>query len=369
MSSRIDSIEAAPGGPASAGAAPSGVASASTPDSDRLQAFIERYGADQAATMHAATVVLGDRLGLYAALAAHGPCPPEDLAEVTGCHPRLLREWLNAQVASGYTEHDAANSTYWLTPEQAACLADAASPTYLIGGMLAASSNHKDVDTLVRAFTSGGGLGWGGHHPDLYVGTQRLFGPVYRANLVPHWIPALEGMQARLESGARVVDVGCGHGEALIRLAEAYPASRFAGFDNHVASIEAARTAAAEAGVSDRVTFEVATAEDFPGRDIVVEVVDQYGPNREPTTTRPRACGRAPSTPSPPWCALRARSPRAPRRPWAPKRGRRNLSRWLVKPGSPGSGGRPRPRCSWSWKPGPEGGGRDPGRGIRPSHC
>ncbi|MGC0272873.1 methyltransferase domain-containing protein [Pseudactinotalea sp. Z1739] len=267
MPSRIDSIEAAPGGPASARAAPSGVATASTPDSDRLQAFIERYGADQAATMHAATVVLGDRLGLYAALAAHGPCPPEDLAEVTGCHPRLLREWLNAQVASGYTEHDPAGGTYWLTPEQAACLADPASPTYLIGGMLAASSNHKDVDALARAFTSGGGLGWGGHHPDLYVGTQRLFGPVYRANLVPHWIPALEGMQARLESGARVVDVGCGHGEALIRLAEAYPASRFAGFDNHVASIEAARTAAAEAGVSDRVTFEVATAEDFPGRD------------------------------------------------------------------------------------------------------
>lgn len=227
MSNRIDSAETAVG-TVCAGAAPAGVASASIPDSDRLQAFIERYGADQAATMHAATVVLGDRLGLYAALAAHGPCTPDDLAEVTGCHPRLLREWLDAQVASAYTEHDTTGGTYWLTPEQAACLADEASPTYLIGGLLAASSTHRDVDALAGAFTSGGGLGWDGHHPDLYVGT---------------------------------------HGDALIRMAEAYPASRFAGFDNHAASIEAARTAAAEAGVSDRVIFELAAAEDFPGRN------------------------------------------------------------------------------------------------------
>lgn len=236
------------------------------PDPDRLRAFTERYAADQAATMHAATVVLGDRLGLYAALAAREPCPPEDLAEATGCHPRLLREWLNAQVASGYTRHDAADGTYWLTPEQAACLADPASPTYLVGGMLAASSNHKDVDALACAFTSGGGLGWDGHHADLYVGTQRFFGPVYRANLVRHWVPALEGMQARLESGAHVVDVGCGHGDALIQLATAFPASRCAGFDSHAPSIEAARAAAAAAGVSDRLTFEVAAADDFPGR-------------------------------------------------------------------------------------------------------
>lgn len=284
MSNRIDSAETAVG-TVCAGAAPAGVASASIPDSDRLQAFIERYGADQAATMHAATVLPGDRLGLYAALAAHGPCPPEDRGDVTGCHPRLLREWLNAQVASGYTEHDPAGGTYWLTPEQAACLADPASPTYLIGGMLAASSNHKDVDALARAFTSGGGLGWGGHHPDLYVGTQRLFGPVYRANLVPHWIPSLEGMQARLESGARVVDVGCSHSEALIRLAEAYPASRFAGFDNHAPRLRLGLRLQCPARVG---------------------------------------------------------------------RGRRNLSRSPVKPGSPGAGVRPRLRCSWSWKPDPE---------------
>jgi SAM-dependent methyltransferase len=234
-------------------------------DPDRLQAFIERFGSDQAATMHAATVVVGDRLGLYAALADAGPCSPAELASVTGYQPRLVREWLNAQVASAYAEHDPATGDYWLTPEQAACLADPSSPTALVGGAIAATSTHKDVDRVERAFTGDGGIGWDEHHPDLFLGTQRFFGPVYRGNLVQRWIPALDGVHDKLVAGARVADIGCGQGAALILLADAYPASSFAGFDYHGDSIDRARLAAAEAGVSDRVTFEVADADDVAG--------------------------------------------------------------------------------------------------------
>jgi len=233
-----------------------------TLDQDRLQAFMERFAADQAATMHAATVVLGDRLGLYRALADGGPQTADELAAATGCQPRLVREWLNAQVASGYCEHD---GRYWLTAEQAACLADPSSPTFAAGGALVVSSVHKDTERVQEAFTTDGGIGWDEHHPDLFAGTQRFFEPVYRANLVSSWIPALEGVEDKLSSGARVADLGCGHGVPLILLARAYPASTFVGFDCHAGSIETARRVAAEAGVSDRVTFEVAGADDFGG--------------------------------------------------------------------------------------------------------
>lgn len=234
-------------------------------DQDRLQAFMERWAADQAATMHAATVVVGEQLGLYRALAEGGPQTVEKLAARAGCQRRLLREWLAAQVVSGYCEHDPERGTYWLTSEQAACLADASSPTFLAGGALVSSSTHKDTDRLARAFRADGGLGWDEHHHDLFTGTERFFGPVYGANLVSRWIPALDGVEAKLRAGARVIDVGCGHGTPLILLAEAYPASTFVGVDYHAGSIEAAREAAAAAGVDDRVTFEVAGAEDFGG--------------------------------------------------------------------------------------------------------
>jgi SAM-dependent methyltransferase len=232
-------------------------------DSDRIQAFQERFAADQAATLHAATVVIGDRLGLYRALHEGGAQSAEALAAATGCQPRLVSEWLGAQVASGYCAH--ADGRYWLTPEQAACLADPASPTFVAGGALVVSSTHKDTERVERAFRADGGIGWDEHHPDLFTGTRRFFEPVYRANLVTRWIPALDGVEHKLAAGARVADVGCGHGAALILLAQAHPSSTFAGFDAHEGSIRAARKAAAEAGVSDRVTFEVAGAEDFGG--------------------------------------------------------------------------------------------------------
>jgi SAM-dependent methyltransferase len=234
-------------------------------DTDKVQAFMERFAADQAATMHAATVVVGDQLGLYRALHEGGAQTAEELAGGTGCQPRLVREWLGAQVASGYCEHD--DGRYWLTPEQAACLADPTSPTFVAGGALVVSSTHKDTERVERAFRTDGGIGWDEHHTDLFTGTRRFFEPVYRVNLVPSWIPALEGVEAKLATGATVADVGCGHGAALIMLAQAYPSSTFAGFDYHEASILAARKEAAEAGVSDRVTFEVAGAQDFGGTD------------------------------------------------------------------------------------------------------
>ncbi|TVR26359.1 MAG: class I SAM-dependent methyltransferase [Ilumatobacter sp.] len=234
-------------------------------DPDALRAFMERFAADQAATVHAATVVIGDQLGLYRALADDGPQTAGQLAAATGCQPRLVGEWLNAQVASAYCEHE--NGSYWLTPEQAACLADPSSPTYVASGSLVISSSHKDTERVREAFLGNGAISWHEHHTDLFEGTRRFFEPVYRANLVANWVPALEDVADKLETGARVADVGCGHGAPLILLAQAYPGSTFAGYDYHAESIEAARANAAEAGVSDRVTFEVAGADDFGGHD------------------------------------------------------------------------------------------------------
>jgi hypothetical protein len=234
-------------------------------DPDRLQAFLERFAADQAATMHAATVVLGDRLGLYRALAEGGPQTAEQLATRTGCHPRLVREWVNAQVASAYAEHE--DGRYWLTPEQAACLADPSSTTFVAGGAMVVASVHQVTERAVAAFTGDGGIGWHEHHPYLFDGTRRFFEPAYRANLVDHWIPALHDLEDRLHAGARVADVGCGYGAPLLLLAQAFPASTFTGFDTHPGSVDAARQAAAEAGVSDRVRFEVAGCEEFGGGD------------------------------------------------------------------------------------------------------
>lgn len=232
---------------------------------DKLQAFMERFAADQAATMHAATVVIGDQLGLYRVLAEGGPQTADELAKATGCEPRLVREWLNAQVASAYCEHDPAQGEYWLTAEQAACLADPSSRTFVAGGALVVSSVHKDTERVQRAFTDGGGIRWDEHHPDLFVGTRRFFEPAYRAYLVNSWVPALDGVEDKLARGARVADVGCGYGAPLILMAQAYPASTFVGFDAHAGSIDAARRLAAEAGVDDRVSFGVAGAQDFGG--------------------------------------------------------------------------------------------------------
>jgi 2-polyprenyl-3-methyl-5-hydroxy-6-metoxy-1,4-benzoquinol methylase len=234
-------------------------------DETKLEEFINRFVADAAATAHAATVVLGDKLGLYKALAAGGPQTSNELAAGTGCHPRLVEEWLNAQAASEYCEYDPTSKRYSLTSEQIECLADEGSPSFLLANMGIVSTLHQDVERVRAAFIGTGTLGWHEHGHELFAEISRSTAVDLSSLLVPEWIPALEGVEDKLRSGARVADVGCGYGAPTIMLAQAYPASTFHGFDYHAESIEAARKAAAEAGVSDRVTFEVSLADEFPG--------------------------------------------------------------------------------------------------------
>jgi SAM-dependent methyltransferase len=236
-----------------------------TATQDELDAFVGRFATDLGAVLHGATVAIGDKLGLYRALAERGPSTAAELAAATGCDERYLQEWLSAQAAAEYACYDAATGRFHLDAAQAACLADDSLPTFMAGGMAVASSLHRDQDAVAEAFRTGDGVGWHQHHHDLFLGTERFFRPGYAANLTTSWIPAVDGLEGRLRAGATVADVGCGHGASTILLAEAYPASTFVGFDYHPASIDTARKRAAEAGVADRVRFEVASAADFTG--------------------------------------------------------------------------------------------------------
>lgn len=231
------------------------------------QAFLAGFGADQSAAMHLATVVLGDRLGLFRAMADGTPCTPAQLADRSGCVTRLVEEWLRAQAISGYCEHDETSGTYWLSPAQVTCLADEASPTFVAGGLSTVSAVHRDVEAVASAFRGGLELAWGDHDAGLFSGVARGFRPVYAQHLIRSWIPALDGVDARLRAGGRIADLGCGHGVTALLLAEGYPNAVVAGFDTHAPSVTHARRAAAEAGLSDRVTVEVADARDLPGDD------------------------------------------------------------------------------------------------------
>lgn len=235
-------------------------------DMDKLNAFMGRFVGDIGAAIHAGTVVLGDKLGLYKAL-AEGPMSPEELARKTETDARYVLEWLSAQAASGYVEYDPATQRFHMTEEQVFALATEGSPAFIPGAFQVALGALKAVPKLTGAFRTGLGVGWHEHDPWLFEGTERFFRPGYSANLVSSWIPALDGMDERLRAGAKVADVGCGHGASTILMAQAYPASQFVGFDYHAPSIEWARKVAAEAGVADRVRFEVAAAKDFPGGD------------------------------------------------------------------------------------------------------
>jgi len=235
-------------------------------DEAKLNEFMGRFVGDLGAVMHAATIVLGDKLGLYKALAAK-PATVEELARRTETDPRYLREWLCAQAASGYVRYDAASDTFSLDEEQAFALAVEGSPAFIPGAFQVAMAMFKAVPKMTQAFRTGLGLGWHEHDASLFHGTERFFRPSYAANLVSSWIPALDGFEARLNRGAKVADVGCGHGASTILMAQAYPASTFVGFDYHEPSIAHAREAARKAGVADRVSFEVASAKTFPGHD------------------------------------------------------------------------------------------------------
>ncbi|MBS0377821.1 MAG: class I SAM-dependent methyltransferase [Proteobacteria bacterium] len=233
-------------------------------DTDRLNAFVGRFVADLGSVVHAGMVVIGERLGLYKALAEGAATAPE-LAARTKTDPRYVREWLSSQAAGGYVDYDAATDSFSMTPEQAFTLADESSPAYLPGAFQLGLGALRAVPRISEAFRTGAGMDWGEHDSDVFHGCEKFFRPGYAANLVPAWIPALQGVQARLAEGCRVADVGCGKGASTILMAQAFPRSRFVGFDSHAGSIEEARRSARRAGVTDRVTFEVAKAKEYGG--------------------------------------------------------------------------------------------------------
>lgn len=236
-------------------------------DEHELNDLLGRTVVDFGAVSIAPLVLIGDRLGLYRALAEHGPVTSTELAAYTETHERYVREWLNAQAASGYVRYLADSGRYALTPEQAMVFADENSPAFIVGAFQTALAAGRIIGKLTEAFRTGKGIGWHEHDHALFHGIERFFRSSYTGNLVQSWIPALDGIEAKLEAGARVADIGCGHGASTILMAQAYPASRFIGFDYHAASIAAARARAQAAGVAERCRFEVASAKDFPGRD------------------------------------------------------------------------------------------------------
>ena len=240
-------------------------ATAQSIDQAKLDEFMGRFVGDLGAAMSAALVVIGDRLGLYRAMADGTPVSAEQLAERTGTDPRYVREWLSNQAAGGYVSYDPAGEAFFLTPEQSLALAQEGSPAFVPGAFQLATALTKDEEKIARAFVDGHGVGWHEHHHDLFAGTERFFRPGYAANLVSAWIPALEGVEAKLQSGARVADVGCGHGASTILMAQAFPRSSFVGFDYHEASIEAGRAAARGAGLQDRVRLRGRTGQGVPG--------------------------------------------------------------------------------------------------------
>ena len=233
-------------------------------DSDRLDQFLGHFVDDLGATVAAGSVVVGDRLGLYRAL-AEGPVQPDELAARTGTATRYVAEWLRGQAAGGYVSYDPATEAYSLSPEQQVALTDPDGAVFLPGAFQLALGSLHALPRVVDAFRTGEGIGWHEHHDDVFTGCERFFRPGYAANLVPEWLPALDGVEAKLRHGIAVADVGCGLGASTVLMAQAYPNSTFAGSDYHERSIEVARTRAVDAGVTDRVTFAVAPATGFVG--------------------------------------------------------------------------------------------------------
>ena len=233
---------------------------------DALNQLVEQMVNDLGAAVNGALVVLGDGLGIYAALADISSATSQKLAEKTNLNERQLREWLSAQAASGYISYDAASDSFFLTPEQTAVFADPDSPAAMIGGFYSVSAVYHDEPLVAESFRTGRGLPWGGHHNCLFCGTERFFRPGYQANISENWIPALDGVQQNLGTGTRVADIGCGHGISTLIMAKAFPKSEFCGFDLHPASVEAANRHAKEQRITN-VHFSIATAKDFPGND------------------------------------------------------------------------------------------------------
>jgi SAM-dependent methyltransferase len=244
------------------------MATAQTPalDMNKLNTFIGQFVTDLGASVHAGMVVIGEKLGLYKAL-AQGPVTSAELARKTGTDERYIREWLASQAAGGYVTFDGSKALYSLSEEQAFTLAQEDSPAYLPGAFELAIGSLAAVPRITESFRTGRGMGWHEHDDGVFHGCEKFFRPGYAANLVPSWIPALDGVKAKLEAGARVVDVGCGKGASTILMAKAFPKSQFFGFDYHDKSIAGARETARNGGISDRAVFDTATAKNFPGKD------------------------------------------------------------------------------------------------------
>jgi 2-polyprenyl-3-methyl-5-hydroxy-6-metoxy-1,4-benzoquinol methylase len=235
-------------------------------DQNRLQAVATAALNDFAGAQGGVMMSLGHKLGLYKRLAGAGPLSSAQVARRSGCAERYVREWLNSQVAGGYLAYHAASQTYEMTPEQAMVLADEDSPAFFPHAWNITASLWLDEAKILDAFRTGKGIGWGEHDARLFCGVASFYRNAYQASLVPEWLPALDGVVPKLASGAKVADVGCGHGHSSIIMAKAFPQSRFWGFDVHEASIAEARRNAQAAGVADRVSFEAATATDYPAR-------------------------------------------------------------------------------------------------------
>jgi SAM-dependent methyltransferase len=233
---------------------------------DKLNTFIGQFVTDLGAAVHAGMVVIGEKLGLYKALAG-GPMSVAQLAAKTSTDERYVREWLASQAAGGYVTYDEKDDKFSLSEEQAFTLANEDSPAYLPGAFELALGSLAAVPRIAESFRTGAGMGWHEHADGVFHGCEKFFRPGYAANLVSSWIPALGDVKEKLEAGARVADIGCGKGASTLLMAKAFPNSRFFGFDYHDKSIEAARESARRSGVADRVTFDIAKAKDFPGKD------------------------------------------------------------------------------------------------------
>ena len=232
---------------------------------DKLNAFMGQVVGELGATVNAGLIVLGDKLGLYKAMAEAGPITSSELAEKTGTAERYVREWLNAQAAGGFVEYKPEPQRYLLPPEQALALANEDSPAFVCGAFELATATLKSGAQIESAFRTGAGFGWHQHDAGVATGCERFFRPGYNANLVSSWLPALDGVDAKLRVGGKVADVGCGLGASTRIMAEAYPRSQFTGFDYHKESIELATHKTKEAGLQDRVRFEKVQAAAFPG--------------------------------------------------------------------------------------------------------
>jgi SAM-dependent methyltransferase len=240
-------------------------------DTGKVGAFAQQVAGALTGAATTAMVVVGDELGLYRALAGTGPVTPAELATKTGTHERYVREWLAQQAAAGFISFDAGTGTFTLPPEHAAVLATDDSPAAMAGAALLPAGMFRGTSKIAEAFRTGRGIAWGEQDPAIFATTERFWQVSYRTSLVSDWIPALDGVAARLRAGARVADIGCGHGAAVILMAQEYPRSRFTGYDSHPPSIEVARARASDAGVAERVRFDIADASRYPadGHDLI----------------------------------------------------------------------------------------------------